>query len=73
MFRELMDECWSGKLEASPGNFEYPQYVGFVGASSGLKYTKEGSSKLSLINGESYIFEFDNYSDLYVCRGFCES
>ncbi|KAK0592050.1 hypothetical protein LWI29_012457 [Acer saccharum] len=41
----------------------------------GHKYTKEGSKKPPLINlsntqGGSYIFEFDNYSDLHVCRDF---
>ncbi|TXG68088.1 hypothetical protein EZV62_009363 [Acer yangbiense] len=41
----------------------------------GHKYTKEGSNKPPLINlsntqGGSYIFEFDNYSDLHVCRDF---
>ncbi|XP_038709323.1 general transcription and DNA repair factor IIH subunit TFB1-1-like isoform X2 [Tripterygium wilfordii] len=37
------------------------------------KYTKDGSNKppwlnLSLDQGGSHIFEFDNYSDLHVCR-----
>ncbi|KAH9804454.1 General transcription and DNA repair factor IIH subunit TFB1-1 [Citrus sinensis] len=41
----------------------------------GHKYTKEGSNKPPLINlanaqGGSYIFEFDSYSDLHVCRDF---
>ncbi|KAK2634280.1 hypothetical protein Ddye_029072 [Dipteronia dyeriana] len=41
----------------------------------GHRYTKEGSNKPPLINlsntqGGSYIFEFDNYSDLHVCRDF---
>lgn len=41
----------------------------------GHKYTKEGSNKPPLINlanvqGGSYIFEFDSYADLHVCRDF---
>ncbi|KAJ4725413.1 BSD transcription factor [Melia azedarach] len=41
----------------------------------GHKYTKEGSNKPPLINlsnvqGGSYIFEFDSYPDLHVCRDF---
>ncbi|XP_037494489.1 general transcription and DNA repair factor IIH subunit TFB1-1 isoform X5 [Jatropha curcas] len=39
------------------------------------KYTKEGSNKAPMLNltsnqGVSYIFEFDNYNDLHVCREF---
>ncbi|XP_021604591.1 general transcription and DNA repair factor IIH subunit TFB1-1 isoform X2 [Manihot esculenta] len=39
------------------------------------KYTKEGSNKAPMLNltsnqGASYIFEFENYSDLQVCKEF---
>ncbi|CAN1233449.1 General transcription and DNA repair factor IIH subunit TFB1-1 [Linum perenne] len=39
------------------------------------KYTKEGSKKEAMLNltsvqGASYIFQFDSYEDLYICREF---
>ncbi|XP_050237880.1 general transcription and DNA repair factor IIH subunit TFB1-1 [Mercurialis annua] len=39
----------------------------------GFKYTKEGSNKAPMLNltsdqGVNYIFEFQNYNDLHICR-----